>query len=141
MNLAEGVRRIYLTLTCLILVVSAFSLYEDRPTEQRLTSNTVNAIKDAIAVRNNQKTYVEFLKKSDAMFFEEICMAQEPNRFEEIVDLCNRHKFEKIELPRELIYHALYSVVTLLLVSLCAFLFWILTSWISRGFTSDKRDL
>lgn len=138
MNLAEGIKRIYITVACLVLFICAWVLYENRPTEERLIRITATAIKDAIAVRNNQTTFVESLRRSDAKFVEEICSPPVQNRFEEIVDLCNRNNFEKTEIPKALTYHAAYSAVILVLVALGARLLWILMAWIVRGFTSGE---
>lgn len=140
MNLAEGIKRIYITVACLVLVISASVHYENRPTEERLSRKTATAIKDAIAARNNQSTFVELLRRSDAKFVEEICSPPVQNRYEEIVDLCNRYNFEKTELPKALTYHAAYSAVILVLAALAARLLWILMAWIVRGFISDKKS-
>ena len=137
MNFTEGIKRIYLILSFLVLAASAFIFYDDRPTEKKLLANTVNAMKDAIAARNNG-VYIDISRRTDGVFVEEICSS--PNRFEEVVDLCNRHKFEKIEMPRALIYHAIYSTIMLLLVSFCAFLLWFLINWVINGFKYEKNS-
>ena len=51
MNFAEGIKRIYVTIVCLVLVASAIALFDDRPKEDRYDWTTANALMDDLAIK------------------------------------------------------------------------------------------
>ena len=51
MNFAEGIKRVYVTIVCLVLVASAIALFDDRPKEDRYDWTTANALMDDLAIK------------------------------------------------------------------------------------------
>ena len=74
MNFAEGIKRIYVTIVCLVLVASAIALFDDRPREDRYDRTTADALKGGIAAGLGTTRYgVAWQDKSNSEFIKETC--------------------------------------------------------------------
>lgn len=140
MNFAEGIKRIYVVLACLVLTAVAIDMYNQRPTLEFSAIETSFALEKVYDEQGREtKLFRDFGGKSRAQFADDTCknpVTQLNN--ENYKEACMRYNFEKSELPKELAYHAAKSGGLLALVALGASLLWMLMAWIGRGFMTKK---
>ena len=142
MNFAEGIKRVYVTLACLVLIVMSIDLYNQRPTTEASALATSFVLEKTYDQQGRETKYVlDFEGKSRVQYTEDTCknfFSQfDPEKHKEA---CNRYNFEKSELPKELAYHAAQSVGILALVAIGSIFFWMLMAWIGRGFIAKKTS-
>lgn len=158
MNFSEGIKRVYVTLACLVWLITATVFVMDRPKENRNDWATANALMDDLAKQyGGVKTDEAKPDKNNVLWDDqprsELIAAQcsrpywsggAPGKWtiteyaEKRKDICDRYNHAKTELPKDLAYHAAESVGILALVALGASLLWMLMAWIGRGFVAKK---
>lgn len=160
MNFAEGIKRIYVTIVCLVLVASAIALFDDRPKEDRYDWATANALMDDLAKQYGGVITDEAKPDKNNVLWDdqprsEFIAAQCSHPYwsggvsgkwtiteyaEKRKDICDRYNHAKTELPKDLAYHAAQSVGILALVAIGSVFFWMLMAWIVRGFIAKKTS-
>lgn len=142
MNFAEGIKRVYVALACLVWVVTAIAFVMDRPKESRNDWATADALMDDLAKQYGgvriDKNNVLWDDQPRSKFIADQCSHPATQYSEKRKEICEKYNFEKSELPKELAYHAAKSVGILALLALGATLLWTLFAWIGRGFVLKK---
>jgi hypothetical protein len=140
MNFAEGAKRVYITIACLVWVISAVALFDDRPKEDRYDWTTADALKDEVATMLGTTRYgVDWGNQSNSEFVRKTCSTLTTKSTEATKRTCFNHEDAQKKLPKDLAIHAAYSVGILALVAIGAALLWMLMAWIGRGFVSGKK--
>lgn len=148
MNFAEGAKRIYITLTCIVGI--GLPMAQEFPTQKSVAYTYENKIQNRIVelekaagnkeispwnVKWGDKSSIEFvasLCSPDAGFYKSDRQA---------VEICTKYKEEIDGLAWAKTKFALASVGRMLGFFIGAALFWMLLAWIGRGFITGRKSV
>ena len=140
MNFAEGLKRVYVVLSCLIVLMFLVLQFEDRPTIDRLAWKTYDAVRDTLAAAEKKAKYeIDWGKQTPLEFSEQMCKPPLKWVVEDVNAICQKYIDAKNGMSKELAYHAATSLFWAALIAFGSYLLWLLLAWVGKGFTLKKQ--
>jgi len=132
-NLVEGLRRIYLLFSSVVLLFGAIILWQDLPAQPRLERETAMDIMNFLAVGEKSEgftlRYGQHASWSDMQVIQFYCQPSRP-----YVAICIGLKEKTGSLWKEQFKYVLIAVGYLVGGALCLYALWLVFSWVVRGF-------
>lgn len=139
MNFAEGIKRVYVALVCLILLVFSIAQFNSRPTLERTAWLPYEAFRDTIAEAEGKNKYsLNWGQQSEFEFVEEKCKLPLKYTLEKLNTTCQKYIDAKNGLPKELAHHVAESLFYAALTAAGSYFLWVLLAWIGRGFMTKR---
>jgi len=139
MNFAEGVKRVYVVLSCLVLLIYLVVQFEDRPSVANHAWKTYDALRDAYAAAEKKNRYdIDWGKQTAFEFSEQICKPPLKWVLDDVNVICQKYIDAKNGLTKEVAYHAASSLGWAALIALGSSLLWMLLAWIGRRCVQKK---
>jgi len=140
MNFAEGVKRVYVVLSCLVLLTFLVLQFDGRPTLSSHAWKTYDALRDTIAAAENKSRYdIDWGKQTALEFTEKMCNPPLKWVIEDANVICQKYMDSKNGLTKELAYYAGESLFIAALIALGSYLLWLLLAWVGKGFVLKKQ--
>ena len=145
MNFSEGLKRIYIVLTCLVIIGVGLTSMADLPTKRGAGNYFSDDVKDAFRDGMNRELNKE-LKTRDIDFqgrigtelVEFFCKTPRVN-YLELAAVCTAYREKINAVPWEQAKYIGIVIGGLLAIAVCAMLLWSLMAWVCRGFIKGKN--
>lgn len=139
MNFAEGVKRVYVVLSCLVLLIFLVVQFDNRPTLSSHAWTTYDALRDAYAASGKKTRYdIDWGKQTAWEFAEQNCKPPLKWVLEDVNVICQKYIDAKNGLTKEVAYYAATSLLWAALIALGCYLLWRLLAWVGKGFVLKK---
>ena len=144
MNLVEGIKRIYVVLFALIAVTYLAEQWPNFPSVHLTAVGFQDALKNEVLNAYNathdqkiERNQIDYGDLAPAQFTESVCK-KVSLQSAGLVKVCADYRAAIDDLPQKRFQYIALHIGTLLAISVCTYLLWLLLAWVGRGFVVKK---